>query len=222
MAVDKLVDSSQLNSDLTSVANAIRTKGGTSASLAFPSGFVTAIGNISGGSDGFPGVLYCSSLFNSNYNSGYIYSGDAPTVSAHLMEGVTINCGASRVQKGYVRIGPVDLTNINTIQSVLTHWGTGTGSKNYYSRLYISQNQNDTARDVPSNQLDSYYYLNVSGEHPDSLKGVLRTLDVSGFSGNYYIFTGTDSATSSWSAARIVMVHAIVYSTGSSPYFSTT
>lgn len=49
MAVDKLVDSSQLNSDLTSVANAIRTKGGTSASLAFPSGFVTAIGNISTG-----------------------------------------------------------------------------------------------------------------------------------------------------------------------------
>lgn len=43
MAVDKLVDSSQLNSDLTTVANAIRTKGGTSASLAFPSGFVSAI-----------------------------------------------------------------------------------------------------------------------------------------------------------------------------------
>lgn len=49
MAVDKLVDSSQLDTDLTSVANAIRTKGGTSASLAFPSGFVTAIGAIPSG-----------------------------------------------------------------------------------------------------------------------------------------------------------------------------
>ena len=49
MAVDKLVDSSQLDADLTSVANAIRAKGGTSASLAFPSGFVSAIGNIPGG-----------------------------------------------------------------------------------------------------------------------------------------------------------------------------
>lgn len=38
--------------DLTSVANAIRTKGGTSAQLEFPSGFVTAIGNISGGGGG--------------------------------------------------------------------------------------------------------------------------------------------------------------------------
>lgn len=43
MAVDKLVDSSQLDADLTSVANAIRTKGGTSGQLAFPSGFVSAV-----------------------------------------------------------------------------------------------------------------------------------------------------------------------------------
>ena len=54
MAVDKLVDSTQLNADLTSVANAIRTKGGTSASLAFPADFVTAIGAIpSGGGEGW-------------------------------------------------------------------------------------------------------------------------------------------------------------------------
>ena len=38
--------------DLTSVANAIRTAGGTSAQLEFPSGFVTAIGNLSGGGGG--------------------------------------------------------------------------------------------------------------------------------------------------------------------------
>lgn len=51
MAVDKLVDSTQLNADLTSVANAIRTKGGTSAQLAFPSGFVSAVNAIpTGGS----------------------------------------------------------------------------------------------------------------------------------------------------------------------------
>lgn len=46
MAVDKLVDSTQLDADLTSVANAIRTKGGTSDTLAFPSGFVTAVNAI--------------------------------------------------------------------------------------------------------------------------------------------------------------------------------
>ena len=49
MAVDKLVDSTQLDSDLTSVANAIRTKGGTSAQLSFPTEFVSAIGAIQTG-----------------------------------------------------------------------------------------------------------------------------------------------------------------------------
>lgn len=51
MSVDKLVDSTQLDADLTSVANAIRSKGGTSSQLAFPSGFVSAIGDISTGLD---------------------------------------------------------------------------------------------------------------------------------------------------------------------------
>jgi hypothetical protein len=37
------------DTELTSIANAIRTKGGTSASLSFPTGFVSAINAISGG-----------------------------------------------------------------------------------------------------------------------------------------------------------------------------
>lgn len=63
MAVDKLVDSTQLDADLTSVANAIRTKGGTSAQLAFPAGFVSAIGAIPTGG-GSP--LIASGTFTGN------------------------------------------------------------------------------------------------------------------------------------------------------------
>ena len=40
------------SADLTSVANAIRTKGGTSASLAFPADFVSAIAAIPSGGGG--------------------------------------------------------------------------------------------------------------------------------------------------------------------------
>ena len=60
MSVDKLVDSTQLDSDLTSVANAIRTKGGTSAQLAFPSGFVSAVQAIPTGGGGYSArdILY--------------------------------------------------------------------------------------------------------------------------------------------------------------------
>lgn len=50
MALDKLVDSTQLDADLTSVADAIREKGGTSGSLAFPGGFVSAVEAIESGS----------------------------------------------------------------------------------------------------------------------------------------------------------------------------
>lgn len=54
MAVDKLVDSTQLDADLTSVANAIRAKSGGSSQLAFPAGFVSEIGNIpTGGQSNF-------------------------------------------------------------------------------------------------------------------------------------------------------------------------
>lgn len=52
MSVDKLVDSTQLNTDLTSVANAIRAKSGGSSQLAFPSGFVSAIADIPSGGGG--------------------------------------------------------------------------------------------------------------------------------------------------------------------------
>lgn len=51
MAIDKLVDSAQLNADLTSVANAIRARSGGSGSLSFPAGFVSEIGNIPTGGE---------------------------------------------------------------------------------------------------------------------------------------------------------------------------
>lgn len=48
MALDKVVDSTQLNAGLTTVANAIRAKGGTDAQLAFPDGFASAVEAIEG------------------------------------------------------------------------------------------------------------------------------------------------------------------------------
>ena len=49
MAYDKVVDSTVLNSGLTQIADAIREKTGTGGTLAFPSGFVSAIEGLSGG-----------------------------------------------------------------------------------------------------------------------------------------------------------------------------
>lgn len=49
MALDKLVDSTQLDSDLSSIADAIRAKSGGSNQLAFPAGFVSEIQAIPSG-----------------------------------------------------------------------------------------------------------------------------------------------------------------------------
>ena len=50
MATYKVVDADQLNADMTSVADSIRTKGGTTEALAWPDGYKTAIGSIPAGS----------------------------------------------------------------------------------------------------------------------------------------------------------------------------
>lgn len=52
MSLDKLVDSTQLDSGLTSVADAIRAKSGGSSQLAFPAGFVSEIQAIPSGGGG--------------------------------------------------------------------------------------------------------------------------------------------------------------------------
>lgn len=76
MAVDKLVDSTQLDADLTSVANAIRTKGGTSAQLAFPADFISAIGAIptGGGSDETGSFIAGSSQSNITISVSSLHS----------------------------------------------------------------------------------------------------------------------------------------------------
>lgn len=59
------------DTELTSVANAIRTKGGTSSSLTYPNGFVSAIENIPSGGGG-PTVEDCTftgDISYLNYNN---------------------------------------------------------------------------------------------------------------------------------------------------------
>lgn len=50
MAYDKVIDSSALDANLASIAEAIRTKGGTTDQLVFPAGFISAIEAIEAGS----------------------------------------------------------------------------------------------------------------------------------------------------------------------------
>ena len=58
MAYDKVIDSSALDANLASIAEAIRTKGGTTDQLVFPDGFISAIEAIQAGGGGGGGLDY--------------------------------------------------------------------------------------------------------------------------------------------------------------------
>lgn len=87
MAVDKLVDSAQLDSDLTSVANAIRAKSGGSSQLAFPNGFVSEIGAIPTGGEevlyGVTGTPYVKNIIDTE-----TINATAPLDQCNLLESI--------------------------------------------------------------------------------------------------------------------------------------
>lgn len=62
------------DTELTSIANAIRTKGSTSASLTFPNGFVSAIQNIPSGGGGVYGSIFVPASLYASYISANNWS----------------------------------------------------------------------------------------------------------------------------------------------------
>ena len=84
-------------SSLVSVANAIRTKGGTTGSFVFPDGFVTAIGNIQSGTNYLPGLV----------------DGSITKVTADMLEGC-------KMIRGHAFNGCVKLTSVVIPSSVHT------------------------------------------------------------------------------------------------------
>lgn len=100
MALDKLVDSTQLDSDLTTVANAIRTRGGTSESLAFPTDFASAIAAIPGGTSAGDVVMD---------EDGYlVLSNEASTTTGLLL------IGTAEEEVSTSSTTPTDVTTIQT------------------------------------------------------------------------------------------------------------
>lgn len=130
MSADKLVDSAQLDSNLTSIANAIRTKGGTATSLTFPTDFVSAINAISDGG---------STLITKSITANGTYS--ASDDSADGYSEVTVNVpssGASSWTK--VAETSYQVSTTSTSAATVATWETGhselwTSSKWVYVRV---------------------------------------------------------------------------------------
>ena len=103
MANYKVVDADQLDADMKSVADAIRAKGGTTESMSFPDGYVSAIGNIEEGTNlpilVNPGeasdVLKGKEFIN---QAGEIVTG---TISSKTASNVTVSKETVTVPAGY-------------------------------------------------------------------------------------------------------------------------
>ena len=107
----KLVDDTQLDSDLTSVANAIRAKTGGSSQLAFPAGFVSGIGGLA---DPSGTTATASDVASGKYfldSSGVLTQGTASGGGGG---------GSTKTEIGTFKFSTEGLNNIN-----LTYSGTG-------------------------------------------------------------------------------------------------
>ena len=133
------------DTELTSIANAIRTKGGTSAALTYPAGFVTAIGNIQTGGNDFIVTL--------TKNSGTGYWEPDKTVAevyAAYQAGKNIDIKAD----GGTNTLPAHISSISSSGFLYTVFeGTsGPGSSFYYVEKAFGVNSSGTV------ELSGTYY----------------------------------------------------------------
>lgn len=94
MAIDKAVDSANLDAGLTSVADAIRAKCRSSASLAFPDEFISAIEAISTGSGvGASYIVHGTyTAATANYISMHMFRGNSPWIPSPAYSSGVILC----------------------------------------------------------------------------------------------------------------------------------
>ena len=118
MAIDKAVDSAELDAGMTAVADAIRAKAGTTGPLAWPDGFITAISGIETGvGDSAAGVID-KSVVNITSNVAevgqYAFNGCERLETASFPEATKIQGGAFAGCKALVSVSAPNVTEIRS------------------------------------------------------------------------------------------------------------
>lgn len=120
--------------ELTSIADAIRSKGGTSAQLVYPTGFITAIGNISTGS----GTVQSSKSYTVSDSGSATISPDTgyDTMAAVALTVPSGSAGTPTATKGSVSNHTISVT-----PSVTNTSGYITGSTKTGTAVFVSASE---------------------------------------------------------------------------------
>ena len=127
MSVDKLIDSAQLESDLTDVADAIRAKTGGTADLQFPADFVSEIGSISGGgewtSDGLANLSEPSGAITLSVTSIGANAFTGKTALTSISGASVTNIGTSALSY-CTNLAKIDFPEVTTFGTTVCQYST--------------------------------------------------------------------------------------------------
>lgn len=127
MAYDKVVDSTVLDNGLTAIAGAVRTKGGTSAALSFPTGIVNAINALPSGGNAHivTGATVSGPTASGSYKKLTIIlpSGEDPTKVVGIMFSGTMTWSSNYKSLYFMGVGEPYIASGSAPQSNGKCWG---------------------------------------------------------------------------------------------------
>lgn len=158
------------DTELESVANAIRTAGGTSADLAYPAGFLTAIASLSGGGGGSDNIK--TGIHHTCENNDYSYVSDSIShgytgsgwplyvflCAKNGLDDTTNSAYAAKLQKNIIGILVAIKEEVTTAPATTTGEGSNT-----YARVFRVYKSNATSATTYSNGTLAHSFMYNTG-----------------------------------------------------------
>ena len=182
MAYDKVVDSTVLNAGLTQIAGAIRAKTGTGGTLTFPSGFVSAIEGLSGGSATEP---YIEETYDQNGNLidavMHGYTSIRPYAFQHCSVLVSVSGISAITSIGNYAFSQCSNLALTSLPAGIT--SIGNSAFNSCSKLAL------TSMPAGITSIGSYSFSNCTGLTTITFEGTPQSIDSHAFSGSTKLTT---------------------------------
>lgn len=162
---------------------------------------------VGGGDPDKSGIILNNSQVKPNVPYAFVSIG-AASLNASPFDGVSLEGLANNSQYAYIRLGPVDLTNIASIDAVISATRSGSQEATTTTRtvLFVSQNANDRS-----------WSETATAEVVSRSSNQTRTainLDTSSLTGQYYVYAGTDTNNALKYDKRVAVVYGVQLNKG--------